>query len=86
MGCLANPRLDCDGATPGGWIREKAYLQIREEILDGLEAAARSSLITDPTSSSRRCGDDVQRHYRFDAFSRTRGSAAERNTRLMRVV
>ncbi len=33
------PLLYADGPTPGGWIRESAYLQIRDEILDGLVAA-----------------------------------------------
>jgi microcystin degradation protein MlrC len=33
------PVLYADSPTPGGWIRESAYLQIREEILDGLVAA-----------------------------------------------
>src|SRR5438477_8594001 len=33
------PVLYADGPTPGGWIRESAYLEIREEILDGLAAA-----------------------------------------------
>jgi microcystin degradation protein MlrC len=33
------PLLYADGPTPGGWIRESAYLQIRREILDGLASA-----------------------------------------------